>query len=125
LTGGVYRYRGFAPSTVGTDHYYTVLWNGTIFGNSVTFEKDGSTLWGPAGVGFDTPNYGFVGGVIHTKAAQMPGAVTNHERMYDTNIWYSGAWHAFDGLMTFDPTYWGGTKLTTKNYEIWDKACNS
>ena len=125
LTGGVVRNRIFNPDTVGTDHYFTVLWNGSIFGNTVTFQRDGANLSGPWNVGSDTPNYGFVGGVIHTKAAQMPGGVSTHVRMYDTNIWFSGAWQAFDGLMTFDPTYWGGTKLTTKNYEIWDKACSS
>ena len=123
-TGSTHHAYGFNSETVGSDIYYTVLWQAGL-PNRISFQRSGSTLIGPVGVGGYSPTGAEVLGEIHTAKSQMPGTTSSHELFYDTNIYYSGAWRAFDGI-TFqtNSTYHLAAKVTTKNYEIYDRNCS-
>lgn len=124
-TGSTHYSYGFAGDTIGSNHYYTVLW-AAGGPNKLTFQKDGTTLLGPVGVGGYSTTVAHVRGRLISLASQMPGGTAGHEFFTDTNIYYSGAWHAFDGgLQNSNGTYFVASKITTKNYEIWDRSCST
>lgn len=123
--GSSHTYYGLSHETVGTDIYYTVLWQAGG-PNKISFQRSGVTVIGPVGVGSYTPTYAVARGGIHSLATQMPGGSTSRELLYDTNIWYNGAWRAFDGILqTSSTTYFGAIKVNTRDYQIQDNSCSS
>jgi hypothetical protein len=113
----------FSPKPLGTDTYYTVLWESGQ-PNHLRFQIDGQTVQ-TATAAF-VPDAGYSYGITTTLANQMPGGTSTHERFYDTHIYYSGSWRNMNGAV-FNPgtSYFGTLKVNTLTLEIWDKACST
>jgi hypothetical protein len=114
----------FSAYSIGSVHRYT-----TLFGN-----KPGQFSMWIDGVDRDdepaqfTPNHGENFGEIHTLDDQMPGGYNSHETFRNTQIYYSGAWHAFAGTGSINPPgpfHYSTSDSGQYKLDIWDAACSS
>jgi len=109
----------FASKPINTYHYYTVLYNNPS--GYFSFQVDGSQI-DKTRIDF-TPNEGENYGEAKSTADQMAGGYNNPEVFKDTHVYYSGGWHAFNGIPNATKNYYWYSELSGYTLEIWDGAC--
>lgn len=117
----VFTQRWYQQQPAGSSPYYTVLYNNTP--GKFTFQVGGVTQH-LENASF-TPNQAQIMGETKNRNSQMPGGINSHMAFSDSNIWYSGSWKAFNGTSgVTNSSYHGNSILSTRNLDIWDKACS-
>lgn len=120
LNGSTWTTELQSPQPVGADTFYTVLWASGA-PNRYTFQVNAVTVKTATSSG--TPEQGTIIASIGTLGNQMPGGYNNKVLFDDSNIYYSGAWHSFDGSIFGGSSYFGVTKVSSTLYRIWDQYC--
>jgi hypothetical protein len=113
----------FGAYPLGASTRYTTLYGNTA--GYFTFLVNGGQIdKEPAQF---VPNNGQNYGEIHTYDDQMPGGYNLHETFRNTQIYYSGAWHAFQGTgyTSAAPFHYSTNDSGQYNLDIWDGACAS
>jgi hypothetical protein len=71
-----------------------------------------------------TPTGGQNFSELQSKSDQMFGQASNHERMWNMHLYWSGAWHNFSGTASDDgqTSNWAFSVVNTQEIQIWDKC---
>lgn len=118
---GAWHRKLYTAQAVDSVHTYTTLFGGGVF----TFQLDGVT--GSTVPAQFTPDNAQNYGETHTLDDQMPGATGKHETFRNTQIQYSGAWHAFtgSGSVNTGTAHYSSPDGGQQALDIWDGACST
>lgn len=74
-----------------------------------------------------TPNEAENFSETHTLDDQMPGGYNKHETFRNTQVQYSGSWHAYagSGLVTTGTAHYSTSDGGQYALDIWDGACST
>jgi hypothetical protein len=120
---GGFQQRLLSASSIGSAPQYKV----TFSGNAFHYFIDGTNVDTDANTGY-TGCWAEQEGEVRNSANQMPGGYNSHVsfttaqvRRADTQAWFNA-----DGTLTSDNDSWyGHSKVSSSQLDIWDKACAS
>lgn len=116
---GIYVQNNLSPNPLGQLTTYQTTYDSPT--KTFTMTSNGSVVyrttmnWVPDGYEMY--------GETHAKSDQMPGMTSAHELFLNTYQKHGGSWWSLTSGVSTTATYYGASRVSSVDYEIWDKNC--